>query len=90
MTLSPKKKSANPQVCDIVIERISCESPLSAPSVSKGNFNILSPNLTKFVCPTAASVTGEELSEVALLVYIGDLAERFILNNECDSYLKNQ
>lgn len=66
------------------MEHVSCESPLSAPSGSSRHFNISNSNLRKSVYPTPSSVTGKELSEVDLLVYIGDTAERFILKDECN------
>ena len=66
------------------MQHVSCESPLSAPSGSSRHFNISNSNLRKSVYPTPSSVTGKELSEVDLLVCIGDTAERFILKDECN------
>ena len=84
--LLTKEKFVNQKVRDIATERVGCESPLSVLSDSVSVFDISSPNLRKFVFPTAASATEEELSEVDLPVHslIGGSIERSIQKDECD------
>ena len=84
--LLTKNKSANRKVRDIAVERVSCELPMFIPSDRDSDFAISSPSLGKFVCPTIASATEEELSEVDLPVHtlIEGSVERSIKKDECD------
>ena len=84
--LLSKKKTSNQKVSDIAIECVGCESPLFVPSDSKSDFDKSSPSLRKFVFPTEASATEEQLSKVDLLVrtLIGGSIERSIQKDEFD------